>query len=395
MELLLQTKNQYNNRLDVKSFAHMLDDPTQCYKFYWLEAIINLATTEDASFSFEQVIDEMISDAWISVARYHLRLGPSIKGKSENLLEYAIHVLEIDQSLPNSPSREDLHKSIIRNADKLKEVKNRLALNVPYRLLSSFLNDVGGDDALWYQRKTLIAYINTINEHNPLLYSIIDGRGLQKKIVINLHWKQFILDNYQIIKSWIQLKKIRFLQDRNPGVPGIIYKLYPENENARKLKNARELWKCASGVIGKPMRDIYSGIILNPQQFDLDHFIPWSFIANDELWNLVPMERCLNSSKSNKLPDWNCYFSSFASTQYDLYLAVHRNSEVRNCFEKCRRDNLNVSWAVEQLYIEGNSREVFINILSHNFKPIYEAAFMQGYKQWRYSEHVLSNMIKE
>ncbi len=386
MELVLQTRNKYINRLDIEGFTHMLDDPTQCYKFYWLEAIINLMATENTVFSFDQIINEMICDAWISVERYHLHLGPSIKGKSENLLEYAIHVLEKDSSLTNSPSREDLQDSIIRNAEELKETKNRLSLNVPYRLLSSFLPEVGGDDSLWYQRKLLISYINEINENNPLPYSIMDGRGLHKKILINPYWRQLILDNFTIIKSWIQLRKIRFLQDRNPGVPGIIYKLYPENENLRKLKNARELWKRAAIVTNTPMRDIYSGALLSPQQFDLDHFIPWSYIANDELWNLIPMERRLNSSKSNKLPDWSCYFNKLASAQYSLYLAVCMNHDVRNYFEKCKRDNLNTSWALEQLYIDGNSKDTFINILSHNIKPIYEAAYLQGYKLWRYSD---------
>ena len=48
--------------------------------------------------------------------------------------------------------------------------------------------------------------------------------------------------------------------------------------------------------------DIYSGESITASRFDLDHFIPCSYVANDELWNLIPMERRLNSSKSNKLP---------------------------------------------------------------------------------------------
>ena len=32
----------YYNSLDLGSFAQMLKDPSYCYKFYWLEAIVNL-----------------------------------------------------------------------------------------------------------------------------------------------------------------------------------------------------------------------------------------------------------------------------------------------------------------------------------------------------------------
>ncbi|MFR7631082.1 MAG: HNH endonuclease signature motif containing protein [Lachnospira eligens] len=29
----------------------------------------------------------------------------------------------------------------------------------------------------------------------------------------------------------------------------------------------------------------------------MDHFIPWSFVMNDELWNLMPMDSSLFSKK--------------------------------------------------------------------------------------------------
>ena len=31
---------RYVNKLDIESFIHMLDDPTECYKFYWLAALL-------------------------------------------------------------------------------------------------------------------------------------------------------------------------------------------------------------------------------------------------------------------------------------------------------------------------------------------------------------------
>lgn len=42
---------------------------------------------------------------------------------------------------------------------------------------------------------------------------------------------------------WLRFNKALFIQDRNPGVPGVMYKVAPETEEKRKsLKNARELW---------------------------------------------------------------------------------------------------------------------------------------------------------
>lgn len=69
----------YSGELDYRAFGSMLDHPTQCYKFYWLEAIMNLMLKK-YRFSFDEIFDEMIVSAWYTVTQYHLFLGPMIEG---------------------------------------------------------------------------------------------------------------------------------------------------------------------------------------------------------------------------------------------------------------------------------------------------------------------------
>lgn len=185
-----------------------------------------------------------------------------------------------------------------------------------------------------------------------------------------------------MIRSWIRLKKIQFLQDRNPGVPGIIYKLEDSHEDGRKMEAARKLWKDASAASGKPIVDIYSGYILDKNSFALDHFIPWTYVANDELWNLTPIAHSLNSSKGNRLPDWNRFFKPLADNQFNLYKTAFSIPAVRNQFEKCRKHNMNTIWATEMLYVENNTEERFKSILEQYMYPVYESAQLQGFKQW-------------
>ena len=383
MDLTLHSDLIYENNLDTGKFSRMLDDPSQCYKFYWLEAILTLTAITDDDLTFDEIIDEMICAAWYSVTTYHLHLGPVIMGKSENFLEHAIKIIEKDPDLSAPASKKDLMAAIKRNNKELHDDKNKLTIYVPYRLLSSFLDEISGSDRIWDQHRRLIAYIAAINSSSLLPYTIIDGKGLKKRVRVNPYWRQLILDNYSVIKSWIKLKKVRFLQDRNPGVPGIIYKLDPENETVRKLNNARLLWKRTFEVTQLPVVDTYTGNVLSNGRFDLDHFVPWSYIANDELWNLTPMNGRLNSSKSNKLPDWDAYYPLLADKQYYLYKTVFSYDVVRDLFEKCRKENINAIWASESLYIEGNSEEQFKGVLEHNLKPIYELARLQGYGIWR------------
>lgn len=60
----------YENNLDTDKFARMFNNKAQSYKFYWFEAILNLVKTEERDFTFEEVIDEMICEAYLMKRPY-------------------------------------------------------------------------------------------------------------------------------------------------------------------------------------------------------------------------------------------------------------------------------------------------------------------------------------
>ena len=111
--------------------------------------------------------------------------------------------------------------------------------------------------------------------------------------------------------------------------------------------------------------------------------IPWSYVANDELWNLIPMDGNLNSSKNNKLPDWDAYYKRFCDNQYILNETIQTNEKAREKFEKCKQNNLNSIWPLEELYIQKIGKERFFNVLYGRLHPIYESAMTQGYDIWK------------
>lgn len=74
-------------------------------------------------------------------------------------------------------------------------------------------------------------------------------------------------------------------------------------------------------------RDVFTGQPMEGK-YDIDHFIPWSFVMNDELWNLMPMDASLNSSKSNRLPKWNPFFQNFAQNQYLMYQMIYDDMRI-------------------------------------------------------------------
>lgn len=372
---------KYKNDLNIDSFIHMLDDTTECYKFYWLDALLKLFSLGKTEIVFDDLINQMIADAWYSVVEYHLHLGPkNASGKIMNSLERAVIKLSQLINIPNDADRDTIILAVKENDRELHGEKDQLTKNVPYRMLSPFMHEVKGNDRIWDQKKRLIAYIEQLNKKECIPYQITNGAGLKKRVVINEEWQNFFMDNFVTISGWIEVKKVRYLQGRNPGVPGIIYKLVPENNKQRKLRYVRNLWNTI--IETKPVYDIYSEKLLGLNDFDIDHFVPWSFVANDELWNLLPMDSSLNSSKSNNLPQWK-YFELFAKNQYMMYESAKSSEKIMDKFKKCQRDNLVMQWSMEELYIAENDREAFIKVLEEKLHPVYDSARIQGYEIWR------------
>lgn len=372
---------KYKNDLNIDSFIHMLDDTTECYKFYWLDALLKLFSLGKTEIVFDDLINQMIADAWYSVVEYHLHLGPkNASGKIMNSLERAVIKLSQLTNIPNDADRDMTILAVKENDRELHGEKDQLTKNVPYRMLSPFMHEVKGNDRIWDQKKRLIAYIEQLNKKECIPYQITNGAGLKKRVVINEEWQDFFMDNFVTISGWIEVKKVRYLQGRNPGVPGIIYKLVPENNKQRKLRYVRNLWNTI--IETKPVYDIYSEKLLGLNDFDIDHFVPWSFVANDELWNLLPMDSSLNSSKSNNLPQWK-YFELFAKNQYMMYESAKSSEKIMDKFKKCQRDNLVMPWSMEELYIAENDREAFIKVLEEKLHPVYDSARIQGYEIWR------------
>jgi Uncharacterized protein conserved in bacteria len=383
----MMTADLYDNQivnpaLDLQSFSHVLDNNDQGYKFFWFQAVLQLMTEQKRIISFEEIIDNMLANAWYMVTTYHLWLGPRrCSIEAMNKIELAVDKLNQVCSLPADASRQQIIDAIHDNDSILKEEKMILTKNVPYRFLSPFLD--AHASPVWNNQAKMMELYNTLNQVKVLPYTFVQAdTPLHHAIHVNADWAVYLISQYTIIHDWIIYNEVRFLQSRNPGVPGIAQKLNPVG--VRKLENVKKLWKVVLTNTSVP--DIYTDQLINQEHYDIDHFVPWSFVASDELWNLIPAEKSLNCSKSNKLPNWDEYSDKFADKQYLLYQQIFTFPDIKHEFTKCYKDNLNNQWAVEQLYIPNHSYQEFHSILMENLKPIYDAAKDQGFEVWQ-SQH--------
>ncbi len=378
---LLEVGEEYHNALDMEGFSRMMQSPSYCYKFYWLEAIVKLISENKEEVSYHEIIDEMIANAWYSVLEFHVHLsGLWADGEIRDNLEKAVLKLHCLSHLPANASKIEIKNQIQRFEKELHPEKMFLTQNVPYKALSGFANKGEERIDLNSSAGVMMTYYNRINALSPLPYTFGEQKGLDRKIRFHGLWIQMIQEHMVSILGWIQYEKVRWLQTVNPEVPGLVYKLAPMDEKMRKLSHVRRLW---DGILDMTqIIDVFREEPVKKEDYEVDHFIPWSFVMNDELWNLMPMDSSLNGIKSNRLPRWDAFFRKFAANQYIMYELVQEKPGIRKLYERCYRDNLHSIWASQELYRKGNSREEFYGILERNMRPVYDSARRQGYEVW-------------
>lgn len=381
---MLNIRGEYHNTLDIECFSQMMKDPSYCYKFYWLEAIVHIISENIQNTTFDAIIDEMICNAWYSVREFHIHLsGIQADGVVKDGLERAVLKLAELSELSANASKVEIKNAIQEYRDELRIFKEQLTNMVPGRALAGFFAK-SKKEVPWGSIRRLTEYMRQVNRNLIRLpYTFGDSSKLKKEVYFDSDWMRMIQDNTVNILGWVQYEKVKWLQNNNPEVPGLVYKLTPTEEKVRKLKKVRDLWQDIMEV--QEIRDVFTGQPVKKKKYDIDHFIPWSFVMNDELWNLMPMDASLNSSKSNRLPKWNPFFQNFAQNQYLMYQMIYDDMGIYNRFKGCYKDNLHSIWAGQELYRKGNSKEMFYNILEKNMIPVYDSARRQGYEIWDYS----------
>ena len=200
--------------------------------------------------------------------------------------------------------------------------KTELTKYVPHKALSGFANKGTEKINLNSSAGRMIAYYNRLSEAEILLpYTFNDDKSLKKVVYFNDGWIQMIQDNMVAILGWIKYEKIKWLQNNNPEVPGIVYKLAQEDEKARKLECVRKLWNAILEI--RSVKNVFMDGDINKESYAVDHFIPRNFVMNDELWNLMPMDPIQNMQKNKKLPIWEDYFGQFANNQFIMYELIY------------------------------------------------------------------------
>lgn len=296
-----------DNEIDVLSLSKVFNDTTNSYKFYWFLGILDgLKLSDNPRITMLDLSLQMIAKVWYPLDYYRLSFGTQDQFKP--IAQFISGHLPIS-TRNNAP---DLFTQLRiqltdRQLTSIHERVKQLLRWVPYRFIRPFFEaeTKGLPD---HQVNNAVMNLAGTRAKSPYYF---DGEA----IVINEAWVRYFQRYQYILRGFINWHLVRFLQKNNPNVPAISEKL--ERPVDRDFKVANPFWKTYLAQHPE-LTCIYSGQPIATANLSLDHYLPFSFVAHDQLWNLIPTTKAVNSSKNDWLPDEQ-YFAKYAHLQFNAF----------------------------------------------------------------------------
>jgi hypothetical protein len=286
----------------------------------------------------------MISNAWYTVNYFHVSFG------KQDLIEQAINTINRNEKISIDEKQklvfQKLSMSLNRETDKALLHFNK---NVPHWFLSP-----------WFQKSDRNEIYNASQSFSGnCLYALFED-----EIQINPSWKNYLIDNARLLKDFCYWNLALFLQSKNPNVPDIPHKLIKPAQRNGLVKQRIKFWDLVLQELGS-VKCIYTGEDLIVGNYAVEHFIPYSFVSHDLIWNLIPADKSFNCSKSDKLPSLDKYFDSFFSLQKDA-IEIIKHKFPKNTFLE---DYLSIFPNIDKSFTRENFRDriqPLITIASNN-----------------------------
>jgi hypothetical protein len=297
----------------IAKLAAVFNTTTNSYKHYWFLAILQRVKTAG---SREMKVDDLLLDM-ISMVAYPLdfyKLSFGTQDGFKAIIQKINEFFSIDYSTRAADLRIQLDENL--NPEQKREVLGSVRiLNrwVPYRFLTPFFAGELRGMTDTQKNRMIIELSGKSVKMNPgyCPYFFVDD-----SIILDDAWYHFLRENIGLLESFSYWHLVQFLQVRNPNVPGIPDKILRPGK--RDLRESSRAWRNFLHEFPHT-RCIYSSEII-PIRFSIDHFVPWSFVVHDLNWNLTPVTREINSSKSSNLLDLRKYLGPFSDQQQSFMI---------------------------------------------------------------------------
>ena len=365
--------------VNVAALSALFSNTTNSYKYLFFMAILEILRRRRfealSPISFQELIIEMLASAWYPHTYFKLSFG------KQDQIAQKLDALQLEISEPILKFT-DTEKTLLRNTildQNPRDIIKYLSRYVPFRLLNPFLEeqlkdvDRGKGNALDVAMPQIAAdFFNTaqpLYKFNSVKYADVNA--------IELHpaWVSYLKQHYTIVKGWAAWEWLGYMQTRNPSTPGLINKLFMPSKRDSLVKQTK-FWKLV--LKHQPLTCIYSGAPLDDStKISLDHYLPWSFVAHDQLWNLIPTLPEINSSKSNNLPSPDC-LESFIKTQHSALVISQNKMKTKEWENLVEAYEVDLGIPSVKLTSFPDLQESYSRVI----EPLLSLAKTQGFQDW-------------
>ena len=250
------------------------------YKFALARFLLDHSHKPDSSYtvSFQDIAKKFLKYYWHQECKYRIRQNYDPK-KTPSVVQVIRDVFKermVDGYIPDY--FEDMPQEKIKNAE-AEIIKRVFGIGKKSQVVPRFQRLKG-------QPPDRNLHIRGTGDFYD--YDVPDGQLKIKPEALS-----FFRNNYNVLTKAVFLEWSKFLEKINT-LPRIIEKVESEEVRRRSLTAYQNIFR--------DQRDcFYCNRKLDDMQTHVDHFIPWSYIFEDEAWNLVLACQDCNLKKSDSL----------------------------------------------------------------------------------------------
>ena len=369
-----------DDSLDISALSRLFESTTNSYKYLYFLSLLDIIKRKNFEIglpiSFQDIIVEMLANAWYPHNYFKLFFG------TQDKIANKLDSLQLEITEPILKFR-DADKKLLRTAisnQNINDIVTFISNYVPYRLIRPFFAE---ETRSFKDNDVNLAVItlskNQFENKKPLYCFNAEVQKNCNAIILHPDWIKYLYKNYIIVRGWASWEWLKYMQQRNPNIPNVVNKLFmPQQRDS--LNKQIKYWKTV--LTHQEIKCIYSEVQLNKDEISLDHYLPWSFVAHDQLWNLIPTTQSVNSSKSNNLPS-QIYFADFINLQHLGLSVSHQNISENNWLKYTEAfvSDLKVNQVDDLLNLE-----ILTNAYETNLQPLITLASNQGFSaNWVYA----------
>jgi hypothetical protein len=280
--------------IPTEKLAACFNNTSATYKYYWFLSLLHFAAKGKTLITKREMFACMVSKAWYTINYFHISFG------AQDKLQRAVERIKILEGLSVEANQEEVF-SVLTHSHNSQTNRELMYFDnqVPHWFLSP-----------WFPSESRQAIYHLSKESRNLSpYALY-----QDYIDVGLLWANYFQRNIVVIRDFCYWNLAFYLQQKNPGVPDVPGKLVKPAKRESLTRQRNQFWNPVLEELGS-IRCIYTGTKLSKNNYAIEHFVPYSFVSHNLIWNLIPANQSFNSSKGDKLPLMEKFFDPFYETQ--------------------------------------------------------------------------------